>query len=479
MVFDNKALGSHYIVKERPPYKKNFDDKDVCIIANIRIDEDNSRQLYTPDFVVQETYLKDEKSLKLVDDVKENKEFNSIDFRDFDLGGAKLNNAKMEFSTFDNGNLMGVKLKGAKLKGASFVGADLRGADLSGADLEGADLRFCNLEGAKLDGAKLSGALLEGAFLNAAKLANITIDKKTLGDLEALLKMLDDLKAGKLSIKDIPKEWLSYIDLSKLDLSGMDLTGMDLRWLNTVGVDLSSANLTPDQIDGSYMFKSGANHETIVKVARGNTAGLDLTSANLIKEKFEDEKRKKDLRRMIRHAAREEALEVIKEQKNMDKKKNSYVYKKPPVKRILTLKEYPGIDLEERILTMENNQLKNPTSEYDIPLNLRNLDLEKIINEDLMSELRSRTKHEENDELEKENEKDPKNKIKKASLNKEDDKKDDDDDDKAEVTPTKAEGLEIEDEEAFKERSDITNLISKSSRSKMRVRMGKSRSRSK
>ena len=396
MAFNNKILGSHYIVKERPPYKKDFDDADICIAGNIRIDDTNERQLYTPSFTVSETYLKDEKSVRLVDDVKEGNKFHSIDFRKFDLGGAKLDGGDFSFSTFDEINMIGVKMKGAVLKGASLCGADLRGADLSGADLEGADLRFCNLEGAKLDGANLSGAKLDGAFFKAAKLANIKADKKTLDELESLLQMLDDLVTGKISIKDIPKEWLSFIDLTKLDLNGVDLTNFDLRLLNTTGVDLSSATLTPDQIDGTYMFKSGANADTVVKVARGNTAGLDLTSANLINEEIEDQKRKKHLRHVIHKHAREEALEAIEIQKkllkdkNAAEAKNNYLNQRPPVKKFLGENECDGIDLEEKILIMEKNRMMNPESEWDIPRShpMVNRAIDKIITEDFMSDIK-------------------------------------------------------------------------------------------
>ena len=397
MVFNNKILGSHYIVKERPPYKKDFDDADICIVGNIRIDDTNERQLYTPSFTVSETYLKDEKTVRLVDDVKEGNKFHSIDFRKFDMGGAKLDGGDFSFSTFDEINMIGVKMKGAILKGASLCGADLRGADLSGADLEGADLRFCNLEGAKLDGANLSGAKLDGAFFKAAKLANIKADKKTLNELEALLQMLDDLVTGKVSIKDIPKEWLSFIDLSKLDLSGVDLTNFDLRLLNTTGVDLSSATLTPDQIDGTYMFKSGANSDTVVKVARGNTAGLDLTSANLINEEIEDQKRKKHLRHVIHKHAREEALQVIEEQKKLlqnkseAEAKNNYLKQRPAVKKFLGENECDGVDLEEKILTMEKNRMMNPESEWDIPRSnpMVNRAVDRVLTDELMWDVKA------------------------------------------------------------------------------------------
>lgn len=391
MAFNNKILGSHYIVKQRPPYKKDFDDADICIVGNIRIDENNERQLYTPSFTVTDSYLKDEKSVSLVSDIKEGKIFNSIDFRKFDLGGAKLEGGNFELSTFDEANMMGVKMKGAKLKGASLRGADLRGADLSGADLEGADLRFCNLEGAKLDGANLSGALIEGAFFKAAKLTNIKADKKTLSDLEELMQMLDDLVKGKLNIKDIPKEWLGFIDLKKMDLTGMDLTGFDLRLIHTVGVDLSSATLSPDQVDGSYMFKSGASNEGFVKIARGNTAGLDLTSANLINEEIEDEKRRKQLRHVFHKHAKDEALKMIEEHR---KSKNpaavvpSYLKMKPPVKKMLSLSECDGVDLEERILVMEKNKMINPQNEWDIPRSMAVPAIDKAITADLMSDIK-------------------------------------------------------------------------------------------
>ena len=507
MAFNNKILGSHYIVKERPPYKKDFDDADVCIVGNIRIDDNNERQLYTPSFTVSETYLKDEKSVRLVDDVKEGNKFHSIDFRKFDLGGAKLDDGDFSFSTFDEINMIGVKMKGAILKGASLRGADLRGADLSGANLEGADLRFCNLEGAKLDGANLSGAKLDGAFFKAAKLANIKADKKTLDELESLLQMLDDLVTGKISIKDIPKEWLSFIDLTKLDLSGMDLTNFDLRLLNTTGVDLSSATLTPDQIDGTYMFKSGANSDTMVKVARGNTAGLDLTSANLINEEIEDRKRREHLRHVIHKHAREEALKVIEEQKellkNRNETENNYLKQRPPVKKFLGENECDGIDLEEKILVMEKNRMMNPESEWDIPRShpMVNRAIDKIITDDLMYDIKaSDYGHKYEKELEEKNlnmERDreleqiahEERKAAKQHMQQEEDALLKEQEELAEATAKELEGQIDRDNNILAENNnaesdvndedDINNLVSKQARQRIRMNVHGTRQRNK
>jgi uncharacterized protein YjbI with pentapeptide repeats len=198
-----------------------------------------------------------------------NENVGKLDFRAYNLEGARLESADFRGASFEN-----TRCAGASFRGAVLAAANLRRADLRGADLEGADLRHADLFAADLRGARLADASLNHANLQRARLEGVVV---TADQVKAAANhMLSFLDADIIANLGLPKDHNERLEAN--DLREYDLSRANLRRCDLSGVSLVRANLAAAQLNEARLCHANLESATLVGA---NAVKADFTGANL------------------------------------------------------------------------------------------------------------------------------------------------------------------------------------------------------
>lgn len=177
--------------------------------------------------------------------------------------------------TYEDGELEDVDLSGIILKGGSlyYVSGFLQGINLSGADLRKLDLMYANFRHANLKGANLSRTCLWRANFYYANLTGANLSRTDLQETEFFKAEMRGVNLSQAEILDTSFGGANLIDANFTKLrkcQGFRLRETNLNGADFSDTDLSRANVTIDELKGSYFKNTIMPNGTIGNTEKWN-----------------------------------------------------------------------------------------------------------------------------------------------------------------------------------------------------------------
>ena len=145
--------------------------------------------------------------------------------------------------------------------------ADFRNADLGGARLEGVNLKAANLNGANLEKANLKAANLNGAFLNSANLKEASLERADLRFVRAMNAIFDGASMEYADFKDAILTASTFKDAR---LASANFENAYLGHVNFTGASLWDANFAYAHIGGCHFREASIGGAKWTSITNGD-----------------------------------------------------------------------------------------------------------------------------------------------------------------------------------------------------------------